>query len=70
MDAGFLITVEVGQDFMTKDTEDSSHISQIQWPVVSTHCKEHEGLSEPKGLDSREHQYWTRIGSYNLFPAR
>ena len=38
-DAGFLTTVEVGQYFMTNDTEDS-HNSQIQWPVVSTPCQE------------------------------
>ena len=39
MDAGFLTTVEVGQYFMTKDTE-NSYNSQIQWPVVSTPCQE------------------------------
>ena len=32
-DAGFLTTVDVGQYFMTKDTE-YSHNSQIQWLVV------------------------------------
>ena len=37
-DAGFLTTVEVGQYFMTKDTEEF-HNSQIQWPVVSTLCQ-------------------------------
>ena len=35
-DAGFLTTVEVGQYFMTKDTEE---FSQIQWLVVSTLCQ-------------------------------
>ena len=38
-DAGYLTAVEVGQYFMTKDTE-SSYNSQIQWPVVSTPCQE------------------------------
>ena len=36
-DAGFLTTVDVGQYFMTKDTE-NSHNLQIQWLVVSTLC--------------------------------
>ena len=35
-DAAFLTTVEVGQYFMTKDTEEFSQ----QWPVVSTLCQE------------------------------
>ena len=34
MDAGFLNVVEIGQYFMTKDTE------QMQWLVVSTLCQE------------------------------
>ena len=53
-DAGFLKTVHVGQYFMTKDT-------QIQWPVVSTHCQE---------MKTRKHQDWTRIGSHNQLPTR
>ena len=36
-DAGFLTAVEVGQYYMTKDTEE---FSQIQWLVVSTPCQE------------------------------
>ena len=36
-DAGFLTTVDVGQYFMTKDTEES-HNLQNQWLVVSTLC--------------------------------
>ena len=40
IDAGFQKTVEVGQYFMTKKTLKNSHNSQIQWPVVSTHCQE------------------------------
>ena len=39
-DAGFLTTVEVGQYFMTKDTEECSQFTVIQWLVVSTLCQE------------------------------
>ena len=47
-DAGFLTTVEVGQYFMTKDTEEFSQFTD------SVACREYtlprdEGLSEPKG---------------------
>ena len=47
-DAGFLTTVEVGQYFMTKDTEEFSHFTE---PVT---CREYtlprdEKLSDPKG---------------------
>ena len=47
-DAGFLTTVEVGQYFMTKDTDE---FSQITEPVT---CREYtlprdEDTSEPKG---------------------
>ena len=47
-DAGFLTTVEVGQCFMTKDTEEFSHFTE------SVACREHtlprdEKSSEPKG---------------------
>ena len=61
-DAGFLTTVEVGQYFITKDTEQFSQLTD------SVACREYtlprdESLSEPKGLDSREHQNWARIGS-------
>ena len=50
-DAGFLTTFEVGQYFMTKDTEEISHLTD------SVACREHtlprdESSSEPKG--------WTR----------
>ena len=47
-DAGFLTTVEIGQYFMTKDTEEFSQITD------SVACREYtlpsdEDLSEPKG---------------------
>ena len=69
MDAGFLNVVEIGQYFMTTATEE---FSQVTDSVV---CREYtlprdEHLSEPKGLDSGEHQNWPHIGSYNLFLAR
>ena len=68
-DAGFLTTVEVGQYFMTKYTEE---FSQFTEPVA---CREYtlprdEKSSDPKGLDSREHQNWARIGSHNQLPTR
>ena len=68
-DAGFLTTVEVGQYFMTKDTEE---FSQFTDSVACRECTlpRDESLSEPKRLDSREHQDWTRIGSYNLLLTR
>ena len=48
IDAGFLTTVEVGQYFMTKDTEEFSQFTD------SVACREYtlprdESLSEPKG---------------------
>ena len=47
-DAGFLTTVEVGQSFMTKDTEE---FSQFTDSVVCRECTlpRDESLSEPKG---------------------
>ena len=56
MDAGFLNVVEIGQYFMTKDTEEFSQHSQTQWPVVSTHCQEMKKHREPKGWIARKHQ--------------
>ena len=57
-DAGFLKTVEVGQYFMTKHTDE---FSQFTEPVT---CREYtlprdENSTDPKRLDSREHQTWT-----------
>ena len=58
-EAGFLTTVEVGQHFMTKDTEEPSEFTD------SVACREYilprdESLSEPKG--------WIR-GSTKIGPA-
>ena len=68
-DAGFLTTVEVGQYFMTKDTEE---FSQCTEPVACRECTlpRDEKSSEPERLDSREHQNWARIGSHNQLPTR
>ena len=68
-DAGFLTTVEVQQYFMTKDTEEFSQFTD------SVTCREYtlsrdEKSIDPKKLDSREHQNWTRFGSHNQLPAR
>ena len=69
MDAGFLNVVEVGQYFMTKDTEEFSQFTD------SVACREYtlprdEEFSEPKVWIRVEHQNWARIGSYNLMLAR
>ena len=56
-DAGFLTTVEVGQYFMTKDTEEFSQFTD------SVACREYtlprdEDFIWTKRLDQREHQNW------------
>ena len=68
-DAGFLTTVEVGQYFMTKDTEEFLTIhrfSGLSWVHFAKRWK----LIGTKRLDSSEHLDWTRIGSHNLLPTR
>ena len=62
-DAGFLNTVEIGQYFMTKDTEEFSQFTD------SVACREYT-LPRDERLDEREHPNWARIGSYNLLPTR
>ena len=68
-DAGFRTTVEIGQYFIKKDTEECSQFTD------SVACREYtlpreENVISTKRLDSREHQDWTRIGSYNLLLTR
>ena len=68
-DAGFLTTVEVGQYFMTKDTEE---FSQFTEPVA---CREYtlprdEKSSDPKGWIRWNTQKWARVRSYNQLLAR
>ena len=61
-DAGFLTTVEVGQYFMTKDTEE---FSQFTEPVK---CREYTLPRDEKNmwLDSREHQNWAPTCKVNM----
>ena len=66
-DAGFLTTVEVGQYFTTKDTEEFSQFTD------SVACRAYtlpsdEDSSEPKGWIRGNTNIWTRIGSYSLLP--
>ena len=54
VDAGFLTKVDVGQYFMTKDTEEFSQFTD------AVACREYtlprdEDASEPQGLDQRKH---------------
>ena len=68
-DAGFLNVVEVGQYFMTKDTEEFSQFTD----AVACHeytLPRDENFSEPERLYSREHYDWARLGSHNLIPTR
>ena len=63
-DAGFLTTVDVGQYFKTKDTEEFSQFTE------SVACREYtlpkdEKIIGPEWLESREHQNWARVGSHN-----
>ena len=59
-DAVFLTTVEVGQYFMTKDTEEFLQFTD------SVACREYtlprnEDSSEPRGWIKGEHQNWARL---------
>ena len=68
MDAGFLTTVEVGQCFMTKDTEEFSQFT------ASVACREYtlprDGkTSKPKGWIRGNTKDWARIGSHNQLPT-
>ena len=68
-DAGFLTTVDVGQYFMTKDTEEFSQFTE------SVACREYTlprdaKSSDPKGWIRGNTKNWTRIGSHNLLPTR
>ena len=58
LDAGFVHVVEVGQYFITKDTEEQ---------LFSIVCREytlsrHDKLSQPKRMDSWKSKTWTCIG--------
>ena len=68
IDAVFLTTVEVGQDFMTKDTEE---FSQFTEPVT---CREYTLPRDENHLTRKVGFEGTPklgpVGSYNLLPAR
>ena len=57
-DARFVTTVEVGQYFMTKDTEEFSHFTDSVACRGYTLLPREENLSEPRGWIRREHQNW------------
>ena len=68
-DAGFLTTVEVGQYFMTKDTEEFSQFTD------SVACREYtltrdEKSSDPKGWIRGNTKIVARIGSHNQLLTR
>ena len=68
-DAGFLTTVDVGQYFMTKDTEEFSQFTE------SVACREYtlprdEKSSDPKGWIRGNTKIWARIGSHNQLRSR
>ena len=66
IDAGFLKTVEVGQYFMRKHTDE---FLQFAEPVT---CREFSLPRDdrPERLDSMEHQNWTRLEVTTQLPAR
>ena len=69
IDAGFLTTVEVGQDFLTMDTVEFSHFcrtSGMSW----IHFAERWKIIWPERLDSSEYQNWTCVRSHNQLFAR
>ena len=68
-DAVFLTTVDVGQYFMTKDTEEFSQFTD------SVACREYtlprdEDSSEPKGWIRGNTQNWAPFGIHNQLPPR
>ena len=67
MDAGFLNVVEIGQNFMTKDTADFSQFHAVV-------CREYTLPWRRRSIttievDPREHENWARIGSCKLLFA-
>ena len=69
MDAGFLNVVEIGQQFMTKDTAEFSQFTDAVACCEYTLPRKEE-TSQPKGWSKREHKDWARIGSCNQLLAR
>ena len=66
MDVGFIHVVEIGQYFMTKDTEEQ---------FFSRACREYtlprsDESSQPKGWIHGKHKNWTRIGNHDQLSVR
>ena len=69
IDAGFLNVVEIGQYFMTKDTEDFSQFTDSV-ALSRVHIAKKGRSIGTKRLDPRKHQNCSRVGSCNLLLAR
>ena len=68
LEAGFIRVVEVGQYFITKDTGEFRQFRSVA-------CREYTLLRErssiiSKRMDSRKHENWACIRSYNQFSIR
>ena len=62
MDAGFRNVVEIGQYFMTKDTEEQ---------FFARACREYTlPRNDTKRMDSGKHKNWTRIGNHDQLSVR
>ena len=66
-EAGFMRVVEVGQYFVTKDTDDFRQFQSVA-------CREYtlprgDRASQPKSVDPRKYENWTCIGSHDQFSA-
>ena len=67
-DAGFLTTVEVGQNFMTKDTEEFSQFTESVACREYTLRRDEKILTRKAGFEGTPN--WTRVGSHNQLLAR
>ena len=68
MDAGFLNVVEIGQNFMTKDTGDLTQFNTVAFREYT--LPREEEASQPKGWIQGNTKNWVRIGSCNQLFAR
>ena len=67
--AGFLTTVEVGQYFMTKDTEELSHFTE---PVTCRECilPRDEQSSDPKGWIRGNTKNWPVLDTTSYLQSK
>ena len=65
MEAGSMRIVEVGQYFMTKDTGDFRQFQSVGMSRI--HPSTRRSSFTTKRMDSRKHENWAGIGSYNQF---